>query len=279
LTPGEHVLTVTAFDNAGNSTSTDTIFLVRSLEPPILDTSSIPDRVLTGDTVTVRGTSYPNAEITVYVSINDGEASEKQVRSDESGNFVATITEGARSGKYTLWFSVMDDRGAVSPNSIKRSIEVSQPYIMLFGSIAVTYLSVIVPLVALILLLGLVLWLGFTWIRGYRNRVRRETNEAYQATREEFDRLRAELIEQIGMLEKANQSRELTKEEMRIFTELSKRLDKMERHIVQEIEDVEMIEEERQEVKRIRVVEGSLERYRNKTHSGQITEDSHTIRL
>jgi len=240
LRPGEHVLTVTAFDRAGNSTSTDVVFLMRSLDPPVL--TDAPDYVLAGDTITVRGTTYPNASVTVFTSHNDGEASERAVTSDEAGAFVATIADGARAGKYTVWFKVADSRGAESPLSIKRSIEVKQPYIMLFGSIAVTYLSVIVPLVALIFLLSLVLWLGYAYVRNYRRRVKREANEAFHVVRGEFDDLREDLIKQIGMLEKANQSRELTKEEMRIFNELSKRLSHIEEHIAEEVDDIAPID-------------------------------------
>lgn len=240
LEPGEHTLTIAAYDKAGNSTSTDTVFLVKSIESPVL--TELPDRVLTGATITVKGTSYPHAVVTVYTSHNDGEAVQKTVNADESGSFTATLTEGARVGKYTVWFSAVDARGAVSPLSIKRSVDVSQPFIMLFGSIAVTYLSVIVPLVALILLLALIVWLGFTWARGYRTRVRRESGEAFDVTHEEFESLRGELVKQIGLLEKANQSRELTHEEMRIFQDLSRRLDTMERHIANEIDDIDHVE-------------------------------------
>ncbi len=239
LEPGEHTLTVTAFNKAGIGTSTDTVFLVKSIESPTL--TSAPDRVLTGDAITVQGTTYPNSNVTVFTSHNDGEADESTVKSDGSGAFTATLTDGARSGKYTVWFSVTDERGAVSPISIKRSVTVSQPYIMLFGSIAVTYLSVIVPLVALILLLALVVWLGYTWMRGYRTRVQRETGEAFDVTHDEFEGLRADLVKQIGMLEKANQSRELTREEMRIFHDLSRRLDSIEQHIAQEIDDIDRV--------------------------------------
>ncbi len=282
LTAGEHVLTVTAFDNAGNSTSSDYVFLVSSLEPPTLTPESVPDRVLTGDTITVSGSSYPNAQVTTYISLNDGEASEKTVKTDGVGNFVVDITDGARAGKYTMWFSVTDERGATSPNSIRRSVTVTQPTIMLLGQKPITYLAVIVPLIALIVLLGLVLWLAYTWVRGYRNRVRHETGDAYYAAKGEFDKLRKELVEQIGMLEKANQLRELTREEMRIFINLSKRLDKMERHIIQEIEDIEVFDEDESLVEEElhSDKEGSLEHYREKVKFGeQKYDESHIIRL
>ena len=281
LSPGEHVLLVEAYDKAGNSASVETVFLVRSLESPNLHNESVPDRVLVGDTITVRGATYPNAEVTTYIALNDGEASERRVRSDAMGEFVVTVTEGARAGRYTIWFTVKDERGAVSPASVRRSIDVSQPYIMLFGSIAVTYLSVIVPLIALIFLLGLILWLAFTWARSYRSRVKRETGEAYQVVRDEFESLRKELIKQIGMLERANQSRELTREEMRIFTDLSKRLDVIEQRIANEIDDIEYVHEsEVRPSERETTVEGALHTYREKLKTSEaIVNETHVLRL
>lgn len=243
LEPGQHSLTVFAFDRAGNSTSSAVEFLVHSLDPPVL--TQAPDHVLTGNPITVRGTTYPNAEVTVFTSFDDGEASTKTVQSDGSGAFVATLTDAGRAGKYTVWFSVADDRGAVSPPSIKRSITVTQPFIMLFGSIAVTYLSVIVPLVALILVLGLILWLVYTYIRTYRHRVRRETGEAYHAVQDDFKRLRDDMVVQMGELEQANHDRKLTREELRIWQELRRKLDQIEEHLEDEIEDIAPVSDAR----------------------------------
>jgi len=237
---GEHTLTVYAYDTAGNRATTSVPFTVRALMAPTI--TEISDRVLTGGTITVRGTSYPDATVTVYVSYEGGEAHPITVETDAEGTFVATVTDGAREGMYTVWLSVADKTGAVSPPSIKRSVTVSEPYIMLFGRTAVTYLSVIVPLLALVLLLALILWLAFVWARGYRARVRRETNEAFTVAHKEFEALRKDLVGQLGALEKANQMRSLTKEEMRIFNDLSRRLAHMEAHIADEIEDIERVE-------------------------------------
>lgn len=239
LGPGEYLLTVHAFDRAGNNSSADMTFLVRSIDPPVL--TDIPDHVLVGDPIIVRGTTYPNANVTVFSTHNDGGTREYVVASDAAGAFVATVQDHARAGKYTVWFRVRDQQGMESPLSIRRSVDVKQPYIMLFNSVAITYKAAIVPLVAAVLLLVLVLWLGYTYIHGYRRRVRRETNEAYEVVRDEFEDLREDLIRQIGILEKANQSRELTKEEMRIFHNLSKKLDNVERRIANEVSDIETI--------------------------------------
>ncbi len=242
LTPGSHLITVTARDRAGNTKTAELEFLVRSLDPPTMTRS--PDHVLAGNQITIEGTTYPNAEVTTYISFKDGEATEKKVRSDASGAFIVTLTEEARPGKYTIWFSVADERGAVSPPSIKRSVTVTQPYIMLFGSTAVTYMSVIVPLVGLILLLGLILWLLYTYVRGYRARVRRETDQAYRAVQDEFSNLEQDMVKQIGVLEQANHARKLTREELRILTELREKLNKIQEHISSEIDDIEPVAHE-----------------------------------
>lgn len=244
LRPGEHVLTVEATDGVGNATSTDYLFSVNMIEAPIL--TQIDERVLTGDTITVSGTTFPDAQVTVYASHNENDPREVVVPSDESGKFTAVVTDGARAGTYTVWFTVVDRFGAESPSSIKRSVTVTQPSIILFGSVAVSYLSVVVPLLALIVLLVLIVWLVFVYVKSYRRRVQRETREAFTTARKEFEQLRQELVQQIGMLERANQSRELTREEMRIFTDLSKRLDYIERHIAEEIDDIERVDESQQ---------------------------------
>ncbi len=284
LSAGMHTLTVRVEDAVGNATTSDTVLTLSAIASPVL--VSAPDRVLTGDPITVTGTTYPDSDVTVYVSFNAGDAREFTVRSDQEGDFSAEVTDGARAGTYTVWFSVTDPTGAKSPLSLKRSVSVTQPFIMLFGSRAVSYLSVIVPLVALVALLTLVLWLSFIYIRGYRRRVTRETKEAYGVVSEEFGRLRSELVQQIGTLERAKLSRELTREEMRIFTELSRRLETIEDRIAHEIGDIERFERVAQDERKVE--HDTLARYANgadvdprksRTNNEPISAPGHTVRI
>lgn len=284
ISAGMHTLTVRVEDAMGNGTTSDTVLTLAAIASPVL--VSVPDRVLTGDPITVAGTTYPDSEVSVYVSFNGGDAREFTVRSDSSGNFTAEVTDAARAGTYTVWFSVVDTSGAESPLSLKRSVTVTQPFIMLFGSRAVSYLSVIVPLVALVALLALVLWLSFVYVRGYRARVKRETKEAYSVVGEEFDLLRRELVEQIGTLERAQLSRELTREEMRIFAELSRRLEAIEDRIAHEIADIERFEHDAPPERA--VDHKTLARYEDKVDGNKtvrrspsepITLPGHTVRI
>ncbi len=284
VSAGMHTLTVRVEDAMGNGTTSDTVLTIAAIASPVL--VSAPDRVLTGDPITVAGTTYPDSEVSVYVSFNGGDAREFSVRSDSSGNYTAEVTDAARAGTYTVWFSVIDTSGAESPLSLKRSVTVTQPFIMLFGSRAVSYLSVIVPLIALVALLVLVLWLSFVYVRGYRARVKYETKEAYRVVGEEFDLLRRELVEQIGTLERAQLSRELTREEMRIFTELSRRLEAIEDHIAHEIADIERFEHDAPPLRT--VDHKTLARYEGETDANKtvrrspsepITLPGHTVRI
>lgn len=237
LEPGEHTLYVTAFDRAGNTVATSVDFRVQALESPVV--VSAPDEVIAGSPIVVRGSTYPDSTVTVFHSLDEGEPQSRTVESDSTGMFVANITDAAQSGMYTVWFQVHDDRGAASELSLKRSIESRQPLVVLMGGIAVSYLSIFIPLIGMVLLLGLILWYSFVWLRTYRSRVRRETTDASEVVVEEFARLRDTLREQVGELQQAKLERQLTRQEMRILDELKARLDHIEERILWEIDDIE----------------------------------------
>lgn len=237
LEPGEYTLSMTAYDRAGHASTTSILFQVKALESPVL--TNAPHEVIAGNTITVTGSTYPNSTVTVFTALNDNEPDERTLKSDREGTFVATLTENARPGTYAVWFQVADSRGAMSEPSLKRSIDVRQPLVVLVGNIAVNYLSIIIPLVGLVLLLGLILWYGYTFIRTYRARVLRETTDADSVVQREFHELRDHLRKEIGNLEKAKLKRELTREEMRILTALGAKLDHIEERIRIEISDIE----------------------------------------
>lgn len=241
LTAGEHTLTFIAYDRAGNSTSTSLTLKVATLEPPSV--TEVPKDVMVGNPIVLKGSTFPDATVQVHVSYNDGEAQMREVKSDLLGGFTVTATDAARAGAYTIWFTVKDARGAMSEPSFKYTVKANQPVILLFGSLALSYLSVIVPLV--VLLLALIFGLVFivNWWRRYRVSVRRETIDAERVVHREFDLLRKDLVRQLGYLEQARQYRELTREEMRLLKELGERLDLIEERIAAEIEDIEHVPE------------------------------------
>lgn len=167
LSQGQHVLTVRAVDQAGNTTVTTTTF---DFVPPV--------NVATSDDVG-QGTETPDHESPVY--------------------------------------------SLLVPN----------------GAILITVLSVIVPLLALIILLGILVYAAWRALGGLKRRVDKEAKEANEIVRRAFFVLRSDLEVDIETLKKANEKRKLTREESKILKRLQANINTAEQVIGKEISDIE----------------------------------------
>ncbi len=161
------------------------------------------------------------------------------VESDKEGNFIFIAGEKPKDGIYQLWSEVIDKRGARSGPSDKLTIVVQRPAILEVAARAVTFLAVIIPLIALIILLLILVWYFWNKFKHMRNRLRKEVNEAEQALHKAFDLLREDIREQVKMLEKTKTRRELTKEEEKVIKRLKKDLGDAEKFVKKEIKDIE----------------------------------------
>jgi predicted negative regulator of RcsB-dependent stress response len=103
----------------------------------------------------------------------------------------------------------------------------------------VDFLSVVVPLIALIIVLALLLWFGWRKWSLLHNKVKKEVRGVEQDLHKSFDVLRNSIQNHIKTLEKTKNRRELTSEEDRILTQLKRDLDKAERTIQGEMEKIE----------------------------------------
>jgi ABC-type multidrug transport system fused ATPase/permease subunit len=161
------------------------------------------------------------------------------VESDSEGAFTFIPNEQPSEGVYQLWAEVTDARGAQSAPSRTVTIAVKPPVLFEIGNVAVTALSVFVPLIALLIVLGMLI--GFIWhrVRRFRRRVRREAGEASEALHDAFDHLRKRVRRTIKTFEDTERSRELTKEERATLSQLRSTLDEAERTVAEEIEDIE----------------------------------------
>lgn len=107
------------------------------------------------------------------------------------------------------------------------------------GTQTVAALSLAVPLLALVILLGLMLEHSQRRFRRWRRRVREEVREAEESIGKAFDLLREDLEKQLVLLERTKSKRDLTHEEARILTHVRKNLRTAEKYIKKEIEDIE----------------------------------------
>ncbi|MEK7176445.1 MAG: hypothetical protein AAB704_01310, partial [Patescibacteria group bacterium] len=218
LGPGEHTLIAKAFDKAGNSLANSVEFVIEALDAPVI--TDYPSELASGEILIVKGTTYPNAQVVLWLQREKDEPQSQIVKSDDSGSFTFVAEEKLKDGIYKMWAEVVDERGARSEPTEKVTIAVERPAILKIGSWAVSLLAVAIPLIALIIVLLGVIYYGWHKFATLRKRVKKEIREAEHALHKAFDLLKEAIREQIKMLEKTKSRRELTEEEEKIIKQL-----------------------------------------------------------
>jgi hypothetical protein len=236
--PGKRTILVQAFDKADNYTTAVEEFIIKPINPPtIID---YPQELASGEILSIKGkTKYPDAQVNIFLQHEKDEVKSYSVKSDKDGGFTFVAEDRLSSGIYTAWAEVTDERGAKSEPSEKVTIAVERPAFLRVGSWAVRFLSVVIPLIALVLLLVYLTWHWWHRLAVMRKRVKKEIREAEHALHKAFDLLKDAIREQIKMLEKTRNKRQLTEEEEKIIKQLGRDLDDAERFVRKEIEDIE----------------------------------------
>jgi len=238
LGPGSYILIAKAVDKAGNSLANSAEFVIEALEPPTI--TDYPRELASGEILSIKGkTKYPDIQVNIFLQHEKDEIKSYSVKSDNSGKFTFIAEDRLSSGIYTAWAEVVDERGARSEPSEKVTIAVERPAFLRVGSWVVGFLSVVVPLIALVLLLVYLAWYWWHKFATMRKRVKKEIREAEHALHKAFDLLKETIREQIKMLEKTRNKRELTEEEEKVIKQLKKDLDDAEKFVRKEIEDIE----------------------------------------
>jgi len=232
--PGKRTILVQAFDKASNYTTAVEEFEILSIKPPSI--TEYPKELQSGEPLIVRGSTYANSKVTIWLQKERDDPKGFSVESDQDGKFTFISEERLRDGIYNLWTEVTNNQGARSLSTEKITIVIARPAIFRIGTWTVSFLSVVVPLVALIIVLLFIIWYGWHKFSLLRKRLTKETTEAEKALYLAFKALREETKEQI---EKLDGKPGLNEREKKICNDLKKSLKISEKFIGKEIKDIE----------------------------------------
>ena len=102
LTPGQHRVSVAAFDNAGNRSEREEVLLVLPQVAPEFSYRVV--RGLLGSRLLVSGQSeYPNGTVTISLRSPDGKVTSRDVRANADGRFSYRSQVLGRAGGYQVW--------------------------------------------------------------------------------------------------------------------------------------------------------------------------------
>ncbi len=234
--PGYHTVVIEAFDEAGNSIIGNYSFDVESFEKPVF--TEFPQEINEQVIPVIKGTTRPDATVEVTLTKVGTEPVTYQVKADGAGVFTF-IPEGKFStGVYEIKARATDAYGAQSLDSETIRIAVQQSGFIRFGSVLVSYLSVIIPLIALAGLAVVVTWYMVVYLRRFRKQIRKESSEALEILHREFSSLQTELRQQEGLIAESRKTKKLTKAEADMIMVLDKALQNSQRNVEKEINDV-----------------------------------------
>ncbi len=235
--PGKRSLLVQAFDKAGNYTTAIEDFVIKPIASPVI--TEYPKELASGEILIIKGTTYPNASVTIWLQRENDAPKGQTIKSDKDGNFTLVAEERLKDGIYKLWAEAIDQKGARSYPTDMITIAVEKPALLKIGSWAINILTIAIPLIALVALLLIVLWHGWHKLSRLRKKVKKEVREAEEALHQAFDLLKEDIREQVKLLEKTKTRRQLTEEEEEVIKRLKKDLDDAEKFVKKEIEDIE----------------------------------------
>lgn len=234
--PGYHTVVIEAFDEAGNSIIGNYSFNVESFEKPIF--TEFPQEINEQVIPVLKGTTRPNSTVEIVLTKVGAEPVSYQVKSDASGAFTF-IPEGRFStGVYEVKARATDEYGAQSLDSDTIRIAVQQPGFIRIGSLLVSFLSVLIPLVALAGLAVVGSWYMVMYMRRFRKEIKRESTEALDILHREFSTLQHVLHEQETVIAESRKTKKLTKAEADMIEQLGNALKTSQQNVEKEIVDV-----------------------------------------
>jgi hypothetical protein len=236
LSPGYHTVVIEGFDAAGNSLIATFSFTITSFAKPLI--TEFPATLNAGVIPVIRGTTKPNATVTGTLTDPAGVDTTLTTVADGAGVFTLIPTEPLRIGRYTLVVVATDVSGGQSDPSDSVTIVVSEPGYITIGSFLISFLSVLIPLIALIVLT----WLTFIYSLQKMGRLRAkvivESEEAAMMLATEFRHLDQVILEQEEQLQASHKTKKLTKAEAEMFIELKATVAEAKRRVGKEVDDV-----------------------------------------
>ncbi|MFM2381354.1 MAG: hypothetical protein RLZZ76_121 [Candidatus Parcubacteria bacterium] len=245
--PGHHTTIIEAFDEAGNSIVSSFSFDVSAFEKPRF--TEFPYEINEQVIPVIKGQTKPKAKVAVSTSklglgVSQAQAvTTKEVTANENGEFIFIPDGKLTLGVYELTAFATDEYGARSEVSDAISIAVQQPGYLKVGSMVISFLSVLIPLLSLLVLFVLLVWFGFMRLRSLRRGVSKEAKEAHTMLSDEFAKLKDVIAQERENLLASRKTKKLTKAEEDLLRALDVAMVSSEKRVQKEIVDVESLVE------------------------------------
>lgn len=225
MSEGNHNLTITAYDKAGNKKEVDLVVYSKNSVPKIYLSS---EEITRGESVSIYGTTdYPQTKVSVSLERRGDEIAKYYQTTGEDGSFSITTDKIKTSGYITVTAQTEFSDTFKSQFSQKVYLKVNQ-----VKAVKIT-LSILYPVICLILIIGLfallllLIYLGWHKYFGLKRKIEYESKRTIKEINKEMEYLKEELDNQLITLEKTKIDRNLNKKEEEIFAKIQKNINKI----------------------------------------------------
>lgn len=236
LEPGPHTIVAEAVDGAGNTLTGSIALTILSFDKPVI--TEYPAELSAGVIPVIRGTTRPNAVVTLALTTPLGETIAATTTSTEAGIFTFIPEKPFGVGVYKLVSVATDQYGAQSAPSDEIKILVKESGYIAFGTFLISVFSIIIPLIGLAVLGWITLMYSWHKIRTLRAKILRESGEATAVSIHEFAAILLVLDRHEQRLIQSRKTQKLTAAEAALFNEIRAVVTNAEKQVEKEVADV-----------------------------------------
>lgn len=205
MNSGEQKLILKAYDAAGNSLEKEITVTIkeRVFEAPLI--SPLPETVTDSENLVVEGeTAYPNSEVTIFTTNQDGVSSEYKGTTDQNGHFEININ-ALEKGTLTVSAALTKDSKLLSPLSISKIVAIKGNFLKTFEGLF-TKLNMVRALLLLAIILIIIILLLLRKIYVLKVHIKDHIHGGAIDIRQVFDIIRKDKANTSAIIEKTKRS-------------------------------------------------------------------------
>lgn len=234
---GEHSLSATVYDKAGNHSEANVVFLSSDIDSPKIKIE--PESIFKNESAKIIGAShYPQSNIDIYVEDESNDIRKYRIVSDTDGSFVFSIPEFKSTGNYSIWSQISFENDIKSPISNKTLLRVVDTDFVKNTKNITLALSIVILILIMILFILLMAYIGWHSFFGLKKRMKRDLDITIRDIHKALVLFKDELSRQLTILEDAKEDRNLNKREEKIFKELRGNIDDIDSFIEKKIKKI-----------------------------------------
>lgn len=234
---GKHKIKIVAYDKAQNYTESNNVFDSGSITAPKLKVEN--SQIVRGDSLAISGTSdYPDTNVNIYVNSTNRDSKIYVVRSDKNGDFKIKTDGIKNSGSVSVSAQMIFSSQVKGSMSDILTIDVKDSLVINASKSVIYTMSFVIPALVSVILAVLIIYIGWHKFFGLKKRIKTEIRSVQLAVHKEMKEFKKELSVQLEHLEDIKRNRSLNQKEEKIFNELKRNIDRIDRIIEKKIAEI-----------------------------------------